>query len=423
MKNSFLFILAFFFLMALASGCAPAPTPVLPPTLSPSAKPPTFTPEPTVTATHIPSPTAVPSARLEQSNDDGFGDPTNTNVLALESFDNYLYASVLKRETGGSELWRYDGTTWTQMLDKGLNSGTVMIEDFYAFGEYLYAGTTDLASDIPGVGAEVWRSKNGSDWEKVFGDEIDDNDNNPEVGRLFGFKEDIYVSTWSYDDSPSGGLEIWKSPSGERGSWKKVADNGIDGAENVTVLGDAIHNDKLYVGTLGTSGFPSDEKLGWGHIYSTIDGTNWSRAGEIGDGEIYNVSALATFNNYLYAALVSYSNRQKGGEIYRCTACDGSDWEQVFDGIYKHDFTGRKQSLELYDGFLYYLVGNQDYGVELWRTLDGTHWEEVASDGIYDKNNQKPYWDNSMVVFMDKLFIGLDNYGGKGTQVWTVSHK
>jgi len=71
MKNSTLFVLLFVFLMVLASGCAPAPTPV-PPTFTPSPIPPTFTPEPTATYTPVPpSPTSTetpgptPSGKFE----------------------------------------------------------------------------------------------------------------------------------------------------------------------------------------------------------------------------------------------------------------------------------------------------------------------------------------------------------------------
>ena len=55
--------LAFVVLTVLLSGCAPASTPVstsVPPTITASPIPPTFTPEPTATATLIPSPTPLP---------------------------------------------------------------------------------------------------------------------------------------------------------------------------------------------------------------------------------------------------------------------------------------------------------------------------------------------------------------------------
>ena len=58
MKKYYQFVLVFVFLTVLVEGCAPASTPVPPPTLTPA--PPTFTPEPTATFTPLPSPTPIP---------------------------------------------------------------------------------------------------------------------------------------------------------------------------------------------------------------------------------------------------------------------------------------------------------------------------------------------------------------------------
>ena len=366
---------------------------------------------------------SLPAGKLEASIDNGFGDSNNNSVVALDVYKDYLYASVMQLFERKSSIWRFDGETWSVVLEEGLNNGQLVIEDFLAYKGYFYAGTTDALNDIPGVGGEVWRTEDGFEWIKVFGDEIENNDDHTEIGRLFEFNGEIFVSTWTYNETPNGGLEIWKSKTGEIGSWVKVASNGIDNHENLGAICDAIHDNKLFIGTVGTTVFPDEEKKGWGHVFYTRDGENWERAGKIGNGEIYNVSGLAELDDHLYASLIAYESREKGGEIYRCSVCDGSDWELVFDGPYTHDFTGRKQSLEVYEGILYYLVGNQENGVELWRTHNGTDWENVASEGINDKNNMKPYWDNSMVDFRNKLYFGMDNFGDSGTQVWVFYHE
>lgn len=55
--------------------------------------------------------------------------------------------------------------------------------------------------------------------------------------------------------------------------------------------------------------------------------------------------------------------------------------------------------------------------MEVWRTADGTNWEQVGFAGLGDSNNYGPYWDNGMAVHNNRLYIGTTNEANGG-EVW-----
>lgn len=64
---------------------------------------------------------------------------------------------------------------------------------------------------------------------------------------------------------------------------------------------------------------------------------------------------------------------------------------------------------------LYAFTFDTATGREVWRTDDGTSWEQVGPDGLGDSNNDSLFWDNSVVIFDGSLYIGTwnDAYGGE----------
>ncbi len=57
--------------------------------------------------------------------------------------------------------------------------------------------------------------------------------------------------------------------------------------------------------------------------------------------------------------------------------------------------------------------------MEVWRTQDGTTWGQVGFAGFGNSNNRAPYWNNSVTVFNNSLYIGTNN-GANGGQVWQM---
>jgi hypothetical protein len=95
---------------------------------------------------------------------------TFENVSSIIGHNGEVYVG-LGNTTGDGEVWRYNGTTWTQIGGDGLNSGwaAAAFEEVTALASYegnLYAGIGNSAND-----AEVWRW-NGTAWTKIGGDSL-----------------------------------------------------------------------------------------------------------------------------------------------------------------------------------------------------------------------------------------------------------
>lgn len=390
----------------------------------PTDKPaPTNTHEPT--ATQVPTTTPIGTFNLAQVNEDGFGDSNNIVTMSLEKYGGYLYAGLLNFRSS-AKVWRFDGSIWELVMEGGFDGKSLGVTDFIVFGETLYAGTIPQFTERYGSstvsGSEIWRSKDGLEWEKVVDNQFNSDYQylEAEISRLFTFDGYLYAAVTGWTGDPSGsGLEIWRSKSGDAGSWEKVADNGIDDPWNTGIYAAAVYNEKLYVGTI--DGRDPVESYS-AHVYVTEDGVNWDRLVNMsGEPPLFGISAMNVFKDYLYvAAIANLDKPSKKGHVYRCAICDGSDWELVLDGPYLHSRTNRKLALEEYKDHLFYITGNDDFGLEIWKTFDGIEWERIAREGINDNGNLRSYWDNANTIFQDKLMLGVTNTT-TGTEVWAIS--
>ena len=341
-----------------------------------------------------------------QSNINGFGDLRNSLITTLASFDEQLYAGTYNWSGNGTQLWRLDNVGWTAVITDGFgNSDNVGLDHLIEFNGQLYASTWNEVD-----GGEVWRSSDGLNWTRVarqgFGVS-----SNGEVFRFAIFNDALYASTLSYADDR--GAEIWHSNTGIAGDWTRVVTNGFGDANNVGILSIELFNGYLYAGTYnGTTG---------GEVWRSNDGTTWSQvnADGFGTANYGRVSALATFNGYLYASTTGKS-AVTGASVWRCQVCDGSDWQKVVDNGFGNVNTRGSSALDVFDGRLYFVVGNSTTGLEAWRTTDGTNWQQVGFAGFGDSNNYAPYWDNSVTVFNDRLYIGTCN-SANGGEVWKKS--
>jgi hypothetical protein len=74
-------------------------------------------------------------------------------------------------------------------------------------------------------------------------------------------------------------------------------------------------------------------------------------------------------------------------------------------------------ALQAYGDRLYLVLGNVSTGMQVWRTTDGTQWEQVGFGGFGDSHNRAAYWDSSVAVWDGRLFIGTWNLN-TGGQIW-----
>ena len=96
-------------------------------------------------------------------------------LLAMAAFRDALYVATGDQRTGGSEIWRSgDGRFWEAVVGApspyraGMGHPSHdMIFELAVFTDHLYAAVQDRA----GQGGALWRSRDGTTWEMIVGDE------------------------------------------------------------------------------------------------------------------------------------------------------------------------------------------------------------------------------------------------------------
>ncbi|WP_051871061.1 hypothetical protein [Chloroflexus sp. MS-G] len=360
----------------------------------------------------------------KQVNINGFGDPAN-RINSLGTFGGYLYAGTFNFGGNGAQLWRAsDGLNWTPVITNGFgNASNVGIDHLIEFNGQLYAGIWNQTNSPPYTqGGEIWRSGDGLNWTRVvtqgFGDPT-----NGEVMRLAVFNNQIFAATWSY--TSTHGAEIWRSSTGNSNDWQQVVSNGFGDASNAAIMDMVEFNGALYAGTrFGAAGNGAD-------LWRSTDGLNWTPVITDGFGYTgtYDIAALAAFQNHLYAGTGRYDFSAKtypGGQVWRCSQssdCDeASDWELVVSDGFGNPDNINVSALHVFDGYLYAIPYNFRTGLEVWRTKDGTNWEQVGLAGLGDSNNSGTYWNNSIATFNNRLYIGTTN-DANGGEVWLFLHE
>jgi len=226
---------------------------------------------------------------LNATKGEGFDDPGNYRIDALEPFGGYLYAGT--ENLGGGQIWRtQDGTTWTQVGADDLNPNDSGIMTLFSFGGYLYAGTINYTD-----GASIYRSSNGTDWAQVASDGLE-NTNNDGVYIIVSYLGVLYAGTSNTTD----GLELYYSADGT--GWSKVDLAGdFDTLPNIwPSFQPTIVNSVAYSGTRVSTGSA--------RLYAT-DGEAATQVGTdgFGDPNNYALYALTFFKARIYAGLSNVS--------------------------------------------------------------------------------------------------------------------
>jgi hypothetical protein len=170
----------------------------------------------------------------------------------MEAYAGNLYAGMgdLFAEAGDdAEVWRYNGTTWTEVTTDGFDdSGNTTVLSLAGFGGYLYAGTINSTT-----GAQIWRCSTCSsagDWTQVEGDGFGSTDNE-EIDGLIVFGNKLYALA----GNPVSGMEVWRTANGT--DWMQVMSGGFGDPCNSSTFGDngaVVHNNVLYIGTWNQAG-------------------------------------------------------------------------------------------------------------------------------------------------------------------------
>lgn len=301
---------------------------------------------------------------------------------------------------GDNEVWRYNGTSWTKIGGDGLNSGftnthTNVQTLSYSNGT-LYAGLSGTTTN-----AESW-SWNGTTWTRIGGGYINHswgyfNLQNIESMTVYG--EYLYAGT---GNTVAGNAQVWRY---DGSTWEIVGGQGVNNSwapgtyEDVLTL--VAEGGKLYAG-LGTTA--SDAEV-WEY-----NGTTWTKIG--GDGlnsswaagfeEVYS---LANLNGDLYAGI---GNSASDAEVWKW---NGTSWSKIGGDAINSGWGAnyeRVSALTVYGGNLYAGLGNSANDAEVWK-WNGTAWSKVGGDGVTGSWNASLDQIESMQIYNDKLYAGLGN--------------
>ena len=342
-----------------------------------------------------------------QVNQDGFGDKDHHAIASLASFSGYLYAGTATDSGTGAQLWRSaNGETWTVVSNNGLgDTDNEIISHSIEFDGMLYAG---IGNEVDG--GRIYRSSNGTGWTQVTLSGF--NPTNLEIILFTEFNDQIYAGTYT-GETPTHGAEIWRSSTGNSGDWTQVVSNGFNSdVNNNYIIALHVFNEFLYAGT--------DNISSGTELWRSNNGTDWVQVNLDGFGDSFNWSvALESFSGYLYAGTYNYATSDNPGcELWRCILCNGTDWERVTSVKGFGDTENRSiRSFEVFDGFLYAVTYNATSGMEVWRTQDGTDWEQVNRDGFGDTSNKFPHFDNYVLTYKNNLYVGTWNRKSGG-ELW-----
>lgn len=369
-----------------------------------------------------------------------------------------LYAG-LGTTAGDGEVWRWNGTSWTQIGGDSLNSGwdnTIeTVRTLRYLGGNLYAGLGDTAGD-----ADVWRW-NGSVWTQIGGDGINSSwaaATYEQIGSFAWDGTNLYAGT----GTSNGDGEVWRF---NGTAWTKIGGDGA-GSSWTTAQGDTVNtlmwdSGTLYAGVYDAAGdglYYSYNGTTWtqlgggsvnkswdsyglasvqvmqsqgGYLYAgtgntagtalvyRFNGTSWTLIGGQGVNSSWNsftyeqVLSMASFNNKLYVGLGTSAN---DAEVWQW---DGSTWTQVGGDSLNSSWGANYEevdSLAVNGGYLYAGLGASAADGEVWR-YNGTTWSKIGGDSINSGWTNYVERITSLSVYKGQLYAGLGSSAGDA-EVW-----
>jgi hypothetical protein len=222
---------------------------------------------------------------------------------SMEVFNGLLYVAMgdtNRVDQDVIKVLRTDGFAW-ELLAEGttdipLGDGDYYFGDMKAFGGYLYAGTSGINESVDRT-AEIWRTADGTDWEKVA------DLHSPtmaEVESMEVFQNQLYVGTKNHP--PEGvtgtGPELWRTRNGT--DWEKVATEGQFNPNRLHLDTLLAFRGSLYA---GVGGGDTPLPIAPATIYTSYDGTTWEDVTPedlAADSDNYMVGSMAEAWNALF---------------------------------------------------------------------------------------------------------------------------
>lgn len=255
-------------------------------------------------------------------------------------------------------------------------------------------------------------------WEQVNSDGFG-TASNTKAGGVFEFNGKLYAPT-----NNTSGTQLWSSTDGSSGSWNRVTSLDFNGdTNNISLHSNVEFNNALYI--------PTRNSITGTEIWKTTDGNSWTQVNYDGFGTSaitpdptnYKASGIGSLNGYLYFSSINAN----GAQVWRSSNPDDpASWEKVADfatGLGVDADAKNTQIMGMVSGgYLYFATiqeGTLLTGTEVWRTQNGTTWEQINADGFGDSENT----GSTIKFFNGELFASTQNnsgskiyrYSGSGT--------
>lgn len=340
--------------------------------------------------------------QLRLIEDQGFGDLDNIGIGRVIANGEYLYTGTWNNESGAKMYRSRDGESW-DMMGTGPYTGNkndFVVVSIAGFKGYLYVGSWNQID-----GAAMFRARseieNAADitWEEVTTDGFG-NPSNTGFTHLEEFKGHLYAGCFNYVE----GSELWRSDTGEPGSWEMVIPKGWDTEGNTDTTVMLVHDDYLYVGTESARSKLVRGAQLWrtdGELASPYDQWQQVNIDGFGNPANHNICGLSELNGQIYAGTW---NETQGIEVWRATPSQSTpfmDWEQAnTTGFGNPDFSHTSSMVALNDAI--YLSGfkweGEDANLEFAeksgpgaparavfaRTTDGLSWDLITREGFME---------------------------------------
>lgn len=356
------------------------------------------------------------------------GDYSNEEGFETLKFKGQLYLGMEGDNTSGARLWRTKSNViapqgqddWEEVAadDHGNPFGVPdavqndHIDSMQAFNGQIYASTANRSGSPSGI--RIFRSDTGNrgSWQDVlenygagFGDSDNENFKDMQV-----FQGELCGGTWNFET----GAQVWCSPDGLEWSQRNTGGFGAQADEppNARIWSGGVYDGGLYFGVQNNgsdANSPSDDVA---KLFRSTDIKNgqWLEVFR-GDPGSKKVDILGDLEGHLYISTESNA----GMLIFRSPNGDLDSWEQVnLPGMgNQHNEGTVVDGAAMYNGALYVSLTNWNSGAEVWRTVGIRRedagivdWRQVSKGGFGDGDNTRA----QLATFNDRLYAWTSNF-------------
>jgi hypothetical protein len=325
-------------------------------------------------------------------------------------FKNHMYINGFYAENiDQDKVWgTKDGKNWTiaweaSSIQEGFEG---IVSPMFVFKNQLYLVVVDWDEVEP---ARLVRTRDGKHWEEVAREEWAETYYTGFNG-FASFQGMFYIvnTKWFVDEVTPPVVRLWRSPSGDAGTWEEVAQFPD---WNIYWLGEWLpfetFKDALYI---MSDVVVRDGALAPAEILRSFDGVNWEPVVTDGFGDPTNIrgGSFGQKSGYLYASMAS-EEATNAGDIYRTR--DGVNWEPVTtNGLGDPEVLHFSSFVTYRDQLLAY--GASETGCRVYASRDGHHWQLINDPGWGDSANIGVFRQYGRVIFKGNLYSGVMGPGG-----------